>query len=178
MDNEDTQSQSNLIPSDDTQVPNQQSIPAVPDDNIAVPQDMAVAGHDTNEPQADSPESLDQELNQGADRQNIDPSHSFDTNAGSTQAQSIVNPQPQDNDTPFSPPTDPVDDAAVGLDQRTASGQLDDTHQATDTNVDSHQAYDEGLAGAAEAQEPNAGNAVVDFDPEKDQTQQDGSTPR
>ena len=83
--------------------------------------------------------------------------------------ESLVEPLPQDNAPPFSPPGDPVDDAAAQADQRTQSGQIDDTHQATDTNVDSHQTYDEGLAGAAEAQEPNAGNAVVGYDPEHDQ---------
>ena len=83
--------------------------------------------------------------------------------------QSLVDPLPQDNDTPFSPPTDPVDDMTTDVDRRTQAGQIDSTHQATDTNVDSHESYDEGLAGAAEAEEPNAGNAVVDYDPEKDQ---------
>lgn len=63
---------------------------------------------------------------------------------------------PDNNDTPFSPPTD--------------AEQIDDTHQTTDnaTNIDSHELYDEGLAGAAEVSEPNAGNAVTGYDPEAD----------
>ena len=32
--------------------------------------------------------------------------------------------------------------------------QLDDTHPATDTNIDPTEEYDEGLSGAAEAEEP------------------------
>jgi hypothetical protein len=43
-----------------------------------VPQDIIAAGHDTNEPQADSPESLDQDIAQGANREHIDPHHSYD----------------------------------------------------------------------------------------------------
>jgi hypothetical protein len=31
---------------------------------------------------------------------------------------------------------------------------LDDTHPATDTNIDSAEEYDEGLSGAAEAEDP------------------------
>lgn len=87
---------------------------------------------------------------------------------------SLVPPQPQDNAAPFSTLTDPVDDAASDLDVRQESGQLDPTHQAADnaTDIDSHQLYDEGLAGAAEASEPNAGNTVVRYDPEKDQRMQ------
>jgi hypothetical protein len=42
-----------------------------------VPEDMVRAGHDTNMPQADSPESLDQEIAEGADRMRIDPQHSI-----------------------------------------------------------------------------------------------------
>lgn len=84
--------------------------------------------------------------------------------------QSIVDPQAQDSDTPFSPPVDPISDMATeDISVRTQQGQLDSTHQATDTNIDSHETYDEGLSGAAEAEEPNAGDAVVNYDPEKDQ---------
>src|SRR5436309_1034656 len=72
---------------------------------------------------------------------------------------------PQDNDTPFSPPTDPISDPAADDRDRPLQGQLDDTHQVTDTNVDAQEAYDEGLSGAAEAEEPNATNAVTDYNP-------------
>lgn len=76
-----------------------------------------------------------------------------------------------DDNAPFSPPVDPISDTGVDLEARQAAGKLDPTHQATDsaTDIDSHQLYDEGLAGAAEASEPNAGNTVVGYDPDKDQ---------
>ncbi|HYH74679.1 MAG TPA: hypothetical protein VD735_01835 [Candidatus Saccharimonadales bacterium] len=64
---------------------------------------------------------------------------------------------PNDGTTPFRPADDIGDDGA------------DDTHQVTDTNLDPHEIYDEGYAGAAEASEPNAGNAVVGYDATKDQ---------
>ena len=90
---------------------------------------------------------------------------------------SSIEPLAEDNDTPFSAPTSPVDDVSSDIDVREESGQLDPTHQATDnaTNIDSQQLYDEGLAGAAEASEPNAGNTVVDYDPEQDQRNQSDS---
>lgn len=44
----------------------------------------------------------------------------------------------EDNDTPFSPPDD-------------TEGQLKVDHPATDSNIDEHEAYDEGLSGATEA---------------------------
>jgi hypothetical protein len=91
------------------------------------------------------------------------------------EGESIIEPLSEDYAPPFSPPTDPVNDAVTDLDIRQDSGQLDVTHQATDnaTDIDSQQLYDEGLAGAAEASEPNAGNAVVGYDPEKDQRNRD-----
>lgn len=50
-----------------------------------------------------------------------------------------------------------------------AAGQplkdLNPQHPALDTNIDDEELYQEGLAGAAEAQEPNAGNDVVSFEP-------------
>lgn len=87
------------------------------------------------------------------------------------EGESLVQPLPQDNAMPFSPPTDPVTDATSDVSARTQDGQLDPTHQTTDnaTDIDSQQLYDEGLAGAAEASEPNAGNAVVDYNPERDE---------
>ena len=87
------------------------------------------------------------------------------------EGDTLIPPLEEDNAAPFSPPTDPVTDAAADLDTREQDGKLDPTHQATDnaTDIDSHQLYDEGLSGAAEASEPNAGNAVTGYDPEKDQ---------
>jgi len=90
------------------------------------------------------------------------------------EGQSLVPPLPQDNDTPFSPPTDPIQDPAEAVDVRTQQGRLDPTHPATDsaTDIDSQQLYDEDLAGAAEQSEPNAGNSVAKYDPSEDQHQQ------
>jgi hypothetical protein len=82
-----------------------------------------------------------------------------------------IEPLPEDNDTPFSLPDAPVEDAANQTDQQNASGQLDPTHPRldSDSDIDDQQAYDEGLAGAAEASEPNAGNDVVGYHPENDE---------
>lgn len=79
----------------------------------------------------------------------------------------------EDNAAPLSAPSDPTDDASADVDHRVRP-ELDETHQATDsaTDLDSQQLYDEGLSGAAEAAEPNAGNAVVGYDPTKDQRKQ------
>lgn len=86
------------------------------------------------------------------------------------EGESLIEPLAEDNAAPFSPPTDPIADPTADVDVRAQSGQLDPTHQATDnaTDIDSQQLYDEGLSGAAEASEPNAGNAVVDYNPEND----------
>ncbi|MDB5185088.1 MAG: hypothetical protein JWN38_896 [Candidatus Saccharibacteria bacterium] len=83
----------------------------------------------------------------------------------------MQDPLPQDNGTPTDLPVDPISDMTDDEDRREASGQLDDTHQATDGDLDSTELLDEGLSGAAEAEEPNAGNAVVDFHPEDTQNQ-------
>lgn len=90
------------------------------------------------------------------------------------EGESLVRPLPEDNAAPFSAPSSPVDDAAADTSVRQDDGQLDPTHQATDnaTDIDSHQLYDEGLAGAAEASEPNGGNAVTGYDPAEDQRKQ------
>jgi hypothetical protein len=91
------------------------------------------------------------------------------------EGESLIQPLPEDNDRPFSAPTDAIDDPTADLEVREQSGNLDPTHQATDsaTDLDSQQLYDEGLAGAAEASEPNAGNAVVGYDPDQDQRKTD-----
>lgn len=85
------------------------------------------------------------------------------------EGESTIKPLEEDNTTPFSTPTDPVDDASDDIDRRTESNNLEPTHQQTDTNVDPHEVYDEGLSGGAEAEEPNKGNAVVDYNPEDDE---------
>ena len=58
---------------------------------------------------------------------------------------------PEDNGTPFQP----ADDATP----------IDDTHPVTDSNIQPEELYDEGVSGAAEGSEPNAGDTVVDFNP-------------
>lgn len=73
---------------------------------------------------------------------------------------------PEDNETPFQPaepsPTPELEADSPGQGQASA---LDDTHQVTDTTADSHEQYDEGVSGAAEAHEPNPGNAVTGYTP-------------
>jgi hypothetical protein len=87
------------------------------------------------------------------------------------EGESLIPPLSEDHAAPFSVPDDPVADASADVDTREQQGRLDPTHQVTDnaTDIDAHQLYDEGLAGAAEASEPNAGNAVIGYDPAKDQ---------
>jgi len=81
------------------------------------------------------------------------------------EGERLIEPLTEDNTAPFSPPTD-VSPLTVGT--------LDSTHQATDnaTDIDSQQLYDEGLAGAAEASEPNIGNTVVGYNPDSDERQE------
>lgn len=72
---------------------------------------------------------------------------------------------PQDNATPFRP-ADVSPGNPATQDDQDRIGQvsgIDDTHPATDTNMQPEEQYDEGVSGAAEAQEPNAGNAVTGF---------------
>lgn len=90
------------------------------------------------------------------------------------EGDSLMRKLPEDNGTPFNDPEDTVHDATVDADLRSAQGQLNPTHQRTDdaSDIDPTQRYNEGLAGAAEASEPNAGNTVVDYDPDKDQRRQ------
>jgi hypothetical protein len=66
---------------------------------------------------------------------------------------------PEDNQTPFQP-ADPPTDPALPTDDVAQGSDLDDTHPATDTNVDPHELYDAGRSAAANAEEPNqsAGN--------------------
>jgi hypothetical protein len=44
-------------------------------------------------------------------------------------------------------------------------GALDDTHPATDTGIQPEEEYDEGLSGAAEAEEPHVPAEADDDDP-------------
>lgn len=68
----------NLNPSLDESSPNQKPEPGVTNQDHTVPHDALEAGHDTDLPQtSDSPESLDKEITDGANRENIDPHHSI-----------------------------------------------------------------------------------------------------
>lgn len=72
---------------------------------------------------------------------------------------------PQDGDTPFRPAPPSRDDAlAADNDDQPTDGDVNDTHPATDTNIDLQELYDEGVDGAAEIAEPNAGNDVVGYE--------------
>jgi hypothetical protein len=77
---------------------------------------------------------------------------------------------PQDNQqTPFQPAA-PSRDDTMPADEAGQTGQsdaakTDDTHPDTDTDIDSQELYDAGVDSAAGMEEPNAGNAVVDYTP-------------
>ncbi len=49
--------------------------------------------------------------------------------------------------------SDPPDDPAAPADDQGSNIAPD--HPATDSNIDPHEAYDEGIAGAAEVNEPS-----------------------
>jgi hypothetical protein len=63
--------------------------------------------------------------------------------------QSISGPPPDYTDLSRLP-----DEANPRSDPDDVPRELDDTHPSTDTNIDSMEEYDEGLSGAAEAEEP------------------------
>jgi hypothetical protein len=71
----------NLTPSPRTVSPQGQSFPDSLGKTIGVPQDQVNAGDNNAIPRdVDSPESLDEALTQGDDRDKIDPHHSVDYN--------------------------------------------------------------------------------------------------
>ncbi len=80
----------------------------------------------------------------------------------------MIDPLPEDNATPFSPPDSPSTDPTQVSPIENPSAEIDDTHQATDTGMEAAEVYDEGISGAAEATEPNAGNAVTGYNPDDD----------
>jgi hypothetical protein len=61
---------------------------------------------------------------------------------------------PEDYDTPFRP-APPSRDDDIDLDDDDQGRDLDDTHPATDSGIDEQELYDEGISGAAEAEEPH-----------------------
>ncbi len=64
---------------------------------------------------------------------------------------------PQDYETPFQPP-----------DSNEARDNLDDTHPATDTNIQQEEVYDEGVSGAAETTDSGTDSGVADYNDERD----------
>lgn len=79
----------------------------------------------------------------------------------------VIERLPDEGSTPFSTPIDPIDDASKDLDERTAVQPPNTTHPMLDsaTDIDAQEAYDAGIA----TEEPNAGNTVIGYDPDKDQ---------
>jgi hypothetical protein len=83
----------------------------------------------------------------------------------------------QDQETPFRPADD--SQGTVTADEQIVStppGPIDDTHPATDTNIDPHELYDEGVSGASEAGEAMSGgvqNAPGTFKSGLDETDND-----
>jgi hypothetical protein len=79
--------------------------------------------------------------------------------------QGIVNDEdnqeklPEDYSTPFSAPSG-------------ARDTTDDTHPEADTNVDSHEHYDEGISGADETDDPGD-RGVLGFTPAKSDDKDD-----
>ncbi len=84
----------------------------------------------------------------------------------------IESPLTGDDNPPFSPPEDVLNDDRRDPFDRELDHDLDNTHPVTDTNIQPEEVYDEGLGGAAEASEPNQQDAVVDYDPEDDESDQ------
>jgi hypothetical protein len=84
---------------------------------------------------------------------------------------------PEDYDTPFSlpdqekPAAQPanIDDAELPDHSGDEDvGRLPDDHPSTDVNIEQEEFYDEGIAGAAEAGEPNAESDVTGYNPDED----------
>ena len=75
---------------------------------------------------------------------------------------------PEDNGTPFGPADVGNGDPATfdTQDRVEQAAALDDTHPVTDSNVEQPEIYDAGIASIAS--EPNAGNAVVEYNPPTD----------
>jgi hypothetical protein len=78
VDDENTElNDENLLPTNETSTPEQQNEPGQTNRDFAVPEEQRNAGNDTNIEQDDSPETLDQELSEGVNREDIDPHHSI-----------------------------------------------------------------------------------------------------
>lgn len=75
---------------------------------------------------------------------------------------------PEDNQTPFNAAAPARDQDLEVDDDAQPTSDLDDTHPATDSNVEREDVYEGGVTEATQATEPNAGNAVVDYDKPED----------
>jgi hypothetical protein len=72
---------------------------------------------------------------------------------------------PEDGQTPFRPANDQrTDPNDQNLDREIEDSHPDDTRPDFDTDVDKTEIYQDGLS----ADEPNAGNTVEGYDPDKD----------
>ena len=83
---------------------------------------------------------------------------------------------PEDYNTPFSPPDGVSRDPVTPFEDAAAQhSSLDDTHPATDSNIEREEVYDAGLETAASVdEEPNVGNTVVGWHkPEQKKTDDD-----
>lgn len=81
----DTPSNDQQSDADDTRLPSQNDEPitlrpepATTGETYAVPTDMVQAGNTGPVLENDSPETLDEEISKGANREDIDPDHSYD----------------------------------------------------------------------------------------------------
>jgi hypothetical protein len=151
-----------------------------------VPADLVAAGHDTNDDtQTDSPETLDEEISTSPDDATMNSDHTLRQSTGDPTNKDLdrnhdgiiepnettEGPLPEDYDTPFSDPDDIANDTTDDeLVEQRRSDAVDDTHQVFDSasDIEPEERYDEGLAGAAEVEEPNAGNTVTGYNPDKD----------
>lgn len=77
----------------------------------------------------------------------------------------------EENDfqTPFSIPDEEAVDISDEGDEELTRPELDTTHPSTDTGIQVEELYDEGPSGAAEASEPNAGDAVIGYHKPEDE---------
>jgi len=71
-----------MVPTTDRRPLNNLTDPDALNKKFAVPQELVQAGHPTNAPRDDSPESLDEDLTLGTNREDIDPQHSIIRPAG------------------------------------------------------------------------------------------------
>lgn len=74
-----------------------------------------------------------------------------------------IRPLPEDNDPPFSDPSQ--------VDNDMPAEKVDETRPEFDNEneIDSHEAYDRGRSRAAGIEEPNGDSAVTGYDPDNDQ---------